>query len=136
MDSHGATHDAHSDAILVVDDDKPLRAMMVAMLKMAAGCGHILESAECEAAIRIADRWGQKLKLVVVDMLMPQCSGAECAQALHKRHPSSKFLLISGDAENLWKPLEMLGRCADGLPKPFTFKDFSHHVQTLLTRTL
>src|ERR1051326_3625203 len=118
------------DALLVLDDDEPLRTMMVMMLKMA-GYGHVLESAQCEAALRIADQWDQKLKLVIVDMLMPDCSGADCAQALHKRHPNSKFLLISGDADNLHRPLEMLGRCADGLPKPFVFKDFLHRVQVL-----
>ena len=126
-------YDKHS-AVLVVDDDKLLRSMMVAMLKMS-GCSHILESAECESALKIADQWGQRLKLVIVDMLMPQCSGSEFAQALHKRHPSSKFLLISGDADNLHKPLEMLGRCADGLPKPFSFKEFSYHVHALLNRS-
>jgi DNA-binding NtrC family response regulator len=117
--------------VLVVDDDEALREMMVMMVKMG-GYAEVLESEGCDTALRVAERWKDRISLIIIDMMMPTCSGAECAQSLHERYPASKFLLISGDRSNLHEPLEMLGRCARSLPKPFSFKEFSNQVETLL----
>jgi two-component system, cell cycle sensor histidine kinase and response regulator CckA len=135
MNSHGGASERTDDAVLVVDDDDALRSMLVMMLKMD-GWTHVLDTPDCEEALRIAAQWSQKLRLAIVDMLMPQCSGSEFAQALRERHPNTKFLLISGDMDHLEEPLQRLGRCADGLPKPFNSRDLCQRVRALLDRTL
>src|SRR5215210_7227369 len=122
--------DPQAATVLVVDDDSALRSMLVMMLGMD-GWTHVLDTWDCKEALHLATEWREQLRLVVVDMLMPNYSGDECGRAVHEQCPAVKFLLISGDAEHLEAPLEELGWCAAGLAKPFTFRELSHQIRQL-----
>ena len=77
--------------ILIVDDDAFVRTLLREMLSEQ---GHPLREAENgQEALELE---GPPPKVVLLDLLMPEMSGIECAQLLQERYPKSRVILISG----------------------------------------
>jgi CheY-like chemotaxis protein len=73
------------ETILLVEDEPPVRQITVRLLK-ALGY-RVLEAACGEDALRLMEAGGQKVELLMTDVLMPGMSGGELARALRGRHP-------------------------------------------------
>ncbi len=83
-----------TETILVVDDEDELRSVAVDVLR-AAGYA-VLEARDGLAALRIAQETPGRIDLLLTDVVMPQLSGREVAQALGRVHPETKVLYMSG----------------------------------------
>jgi two-component system cell cycle sensor histidine kinase/response regulator CckA len=82
------------DSILIAEDDAALRALLSAMLE-ASGYGVILAANGIEA-LRLAERSGGRLSLLIADVTMPEMGGLELARRLRARCGPLKVLLLSG----------------------------------------
>lgn len=83
------------ETILLVEDKPPLRAMARQILEARGST--VLEAADGPAALELWERLGQKVDLVLTDMIMPGgCTGAELVEQLRRRRPELKALLMSG----------------------------------------
>lgn len=112
---------------LVVDDDGMVRAVLGGMLETL---GFQVESAvDGVQALGMLDRLGDSLVLVLLDLTMPQMSGAETLAAMRARLPSLPILLTSGYGER-----DALAEADDFLQKPFTFEMLRAKVRRLLDR--
>lgn len=120
----------------MVDDDPDVRELIVLMLqtRRAPGLTEVHAAASPAEALHLADQLTSDLRLAVVDMQMPGKWGGELAHELVERCVNARFLLISGDKDYMEEPLETLGHRADGLPKPFTPREFRDRVSMLLGR--
>jgi two-component system phosphate regulon response regulator OmpR len=115
-----------SSRILVVDDDKDVRDVIVQGLEMAGFS--VAWAPDCEHARAVIK--GQRIDAALIDMRLPGESGIELARAL--RATRIPVLLVTGD-----QSLEPV----DGLPilfKPFRLAELGERVHAIVkeaTRT-
>jgi two-component system cell cycle sensor histidine kinase/response regulator CckA len=77
-----------------VEDEKPVRDLTVRMLQQMGY--RVLAAASGEEAIAISHSFGSKISLLLTDVVMPQMSGRQVADALVATRPDLKVLYLSG----------------------------------------
>ncbi|NVN91840.1 MAG: response regulator [Desulfuromonadales bacterium] len=103
--------------ILLVDDDDSVREVIRHMLEL---CGFtILVAADAAQAIDIAQDHGDKIDLLISDVVMPGLNGLQLHQHLLLQLPSLKVIFMSGYPVNPLSLGEQLKETAHYLPKPF-----------------
>ena len=116
-----ATPAAHcpvaSEAILVVEDESPLRTVLCRVLRQN---GYTVVEADGPAAALKALETTGPLKLAVVDLVMPGLDGASLVKSLRERRPDLRVLFISGYADQVELPRPEDGRAFPFLAKPFS----------------
>ena len=98
--------------VLVVEDEELIRELARGAL---ARHGHTVLTAENgEEALAVARRFGDKIELLITDVVVPKIEGPELAERLSADHPDLRVLFISGYVDREM-PTEI-----DYLEKPFT----------------
>lgn len=90
-----------SRSVMIVDDSMPIRALLVATLKMSGY--HVLEASDARRAITVIDEGGA-VDAIIADLNMPGMSGVALARAIrarprHKRTPILMLTVESSDAQ-------------------------------------
>jgi signal transduction histidine kinase len=120
---------AGSAAVLLVEDETPLRKLLSQVLKSA---GHrVLEAASGEEAIAMSARHSGPIDLLVTDVVMPGMNGPEVAAKLRGRRPKMIVMYMSGYDKDLVDQ-KNLGTTASFLPKPFSPRSLLKHIDSLL----
>jgi DNA-binding NtrC family response regulator len=83
-----------SQVILVVDDDDMVRWSTARSLRRAGY--EVLEADGAEEALICMQEHGERVKLVLSDVIMPKQSGYELGQAVREGWPDTKIAVISG----------------------------------------
>ena len=104
--------------ILLVEDENRVRRVMSAVLQMAGYA--VLEAENAEEALRQVGQCGQRLQLLITDVVLPGMSGRELTQQLQERFPGMKAILISGYGESVALLGTARTRDISYLPKPFS----------------
>lgn len=106
-------------AVLVVDDEAPIRELLVRLLERR---GYTVQAADSgHTALELAA--SHPFSLVICDVRMPSMSGVELHRRLEEEHPANRrsFVFITGDAKSV-EALPAAPHVAV-LPKPFTAGD-------------
>jgi len=116
--------------VLLVDDDKDVRMVTRAMLKV---CGmEVVEACSGREALRICAAGTEPFCMVLMDITMPDMNGVETFEQMHRLYPTLPVLLMSGysaeDAEVSFG--DMSG--SDFLQKPFLPQDLKEKLRALL----
>lgn len=120
------------EVVLIVDDDQSIRQLLRAALQAS---GYTVETAPDGAeGLRIARDLGDRLNLIVTDVMMPGMRGDELAGTLQHERPNLKALLISGFAQSALTDDRQLGDRTAFLGKPFRTSDLLRRVRGLLDR--
>ncbi len=120
------------EVVLVVDDDQAIRQLLRAALEAA---GYTVETAPDGAeGLRRARALGDRLDLLVTDVMMPGMRGDELASTLQDEMPGLRALLISGFAQNALNDGRELGETTGFLGKPFRTGDLLRQIRALLDR--
>jgi CheY-like chemotaxis protein len=116
---------------LVADDEPFVRMLMVETLEDAGY--HVLEACDGVEALRLIND-PDNIDLVVTDLNMPGCDGAEVAKRARERHPTVPVLFVSGRSDLI----AASGAPAPygSLPKPFTMTELERAVGSLLVPAL
>ena len=125
-----ATGFRRHETVLLVEDDPLLRDLVATMLG-TFGC-EVLVAAGAQAAMAYADRPGQRIDLLLTDVIMPGPNGRELFERLAARHPSLKVLYMSGYPADV---IAHEGRLDPGLhflPKPFSMADLRAKIDETL----
>lgn len=103
------------EGILVLEDDPDVRAYVGASLE---GLGYVVyEAGDVAAAQQVLEREGDKLSLLLSDVILPKgVSGPEFAAAAKAQYPHLKIVFMTGYAGVLDKELG-IGEAV--LSKPF-----------------
>lgn len=119
-------------AILVVDDEADLAALMCDTLELA---GHHVESAPNGAAAlgRLAK---QHYDLVLSDIRMPELDGPGLHRAIQERHPAlaRRFVFVTGDTLSPETAAFVRAVGAPVVMKPFDLEDLVRTVNRVLSR--
>jgi two-component system, cell cycle sensor histidine kinase and response regulator CckA len=117
--------------IAVVDDEVSVRRFAVRILA-AAGYEVVAFGASLEA-LDFLERSGQRVDLLLTDVVMPEMDGRELAERVHALIPAAAVLLMSGfDPQTAGASVAV----ADWplLPKPFTPAQLTQAVARVLKR--
>ncbi len=120
-ESH-ATPGAANETVLVVEDEKPVRDLTVRMLRQLGYS--VLSAASGVEALDISNSYPGKISLLVTDVVMPQMSGRQVADALLPTRPDLKVLYLSGYTEDTVIH-HGIQSGVDFLPKPFSRETLS-----------
>jgi len=113
-----ATQLAASRTILVVEDDRELRAVGERIL---VGAGYeVLTAEDGDTALAIAASRPEGIDLVITDVVMPGMLGTELVHRLQEAHPGLRVLLMSGYAPPVLRSGGTLPAGTPLLDKPFS----------------
>ena len=119
-----------SGTILLVEDDRMLRAMCVSILK---DLGYtVLEAGNGDEALNSAERFHGSIDLLLTDVVMPGKSGPETARELEVSHPELKTLYMSGYTEEAIVRHGVLKEGINFVQKPITPKLLAQSVHKLM----
>ncbi|PYN37810.1 MAG: hypothetical protein DMD98_04850 [Candidatus Rokuibacteriota bacterium] len=119
-----------SRAILVVDDEAEIAALLAEMLE---GAGHRVEiAADGAVALEMLERRGYDL--ILTDTKMPVLDGVEFYRALERRFPQlcRRLIFVTGDVLDQEKRRFLEETGAPCLPKPFDLNEVGRVVQRML----
>jgi DNA-binding NtrC family response regulator len=118
--------------ILLVEDDRELRALLVEVLEDAGY--RVTACASVESALRALEA-GPDIDVVVTDLVMPGRRGHELLRAVRERRPEIHVIIITAFG-SIESAIELVKDGAfDYLPKPFATGEFLHTVDRALTES-
>jgi two-component system cell cycle sensor histidine kinase/response regulator CckA len=124
--------EAHGDDIvLVVEDERAVRELAVKMMQQLGYT--VLEAASGAEAIEISNMYPARISLMVTDVVMPNISGRQLAEALLVSRPAMKVLYLSGYTEDTVLRHGVLDASVDFLPKPFSREILARKIRAILT---
>jgi signal transduction histidine kinase len=115
-----------TETLLLVEDDEGVRKLNRQVLRL---CGYtVLEASHGAEALRDSSQYAGRVDLLVTDVVMPEISGLQLADALAGQRPGLKVLFLSGYSEG--------DRPGDGaayfLAKPYAPADLARKVREIL----
>lgn len=117
--------------ILVVEDEQTVLDLAAVSLRSLGY--EVLTANGPLGALKIFDRAGEKINLVLTDVIMPDMSGPEMAKKMRLKHPDVKLLIMSGYSEEKLNPLDFSGEQMQFMTKPFSPADLAKSVQKCLS---
>lgn len=115
--------------ILVVEDEAPLRRLVVRMLRRMGF--ETLDAPDGEEGVRVARDAGDRLDLVLTDVVMPRLNGPRMVQMLREDGNPVRVGYMSGYSAEELTPEDRKGRF---LAKPFTMEELQAFVESVLDR--
>ena len=117
--SNGLDMPQGSETILLVEDAEWVRTLAREVLETAGY--RVLEAANADAAIRLCDSInGDRIDLLLTDVVMPGMSGNEMSRILLVKHPGMPVLYMSGYTDDAIVQHGVLEAGINFLQKPFT----------------
>ncbi len=117
--SNGLKMPEGSETILLVEDAELVRTLARQVLETAGY--RVLEAANADAAIRLCDSInGDRIDLLLTDVVMPGMSGNDMSRILLVKHPGMPVLYMSGYTDEAIVQHGVLEPGINFLQKPFT----------------
>jgi two-component system, cell cycle sensor histidine kinase and response regulator CckA len=136
VDAHSGGADktkaSDGETILLVEDEKAVRDLTSRILQKLGY--KVLPAASGEEAIRLGHANAGKIALLLTDVVMPNMSGRQVADALSQIQPGLKVLFLSGYTENTVVHHGVLDSAVDFLPKPFSREVLGQKIREILAR--
>jgi DNA-binding NtrC family response regulator len=118
-----------SESILLVEDEVSTRRMTALVLKRLGY--RVQEASSAEEALRLAEATGEKIDLLMTDIVMQGLSGCELADLLQSRDAGLKVLFMSGHS---FTHRRIMHPGWAFLQKPFTLEAVSRKLVEVLDR--
>jgi PAS domain S-box-containing protein len=120
----------HGETVMVVEDEEGVRELVRRVL-LRHGY-RVLEARHGKDALTEAERYPERIDLLLTDVVMPEMSGVTLAGELRERRPDIRVLFMSG-----YTPEEILRRGAGDpglalLQKPFAGEELARVVRATL----
>jgi two-component system cell cycle sensor histidine kinase/response regulator CckA len=117
--------------VLLVEDEDAVRVFSARALRNKGY--NILEARSGEEALTVLEKeGGDKIDLIVTDVVMPQMDGPTLYKHIRERWPNMKVVFVSGYTEDRLREQFTSGETIYFLPKPFTLKQLAGKVKDVL----
>ncbi len=121
-----------TETVLVVEDEPLVRSMIMRTLREQGY--RILEAANGNEALRLAEEYEGEIHLLLTDVVMPQMGGKELQERLAALRPGIRALFVSGYTDNAIAHRGILDPGVAFLQKPFTSAALARKVRQVLDR--
>ncbi len=118
------------ETILIADDDEVARRYISGALEEFGY--RVIETKDGEEAVNLFETRKDQIRLVVLDITMPNMNGREACKAIKKLRPEIKVLFMSGYGEDLLRKTEILDQGQHFILKPVSQKDLLEKVREVL----
>lgn len=119
-----------SEVILVVEDEVSILKLAQSMLE---NLGYtVLSAATPSEAIRLAESGASPIHLLLTDIVMPEMSGRDLAEALVRRFPGLRHIYMSGYTADIISQDEIQREGANFIQKPFGIQELAARVRHAL----
>jgi PAS domain S-box-containing protein len=120
----------HGELILLADDERHVREITTEVLEMLGY--KVLQAEDGLKAMEIFKTHSADIALVILDAVMPHCSGNEFAQRIRKMRPDIPVLFVTGyDKEYVLNGNEAIAN-SEVLTKPVQFETMSQMIRQML----
>ena len=123
---------ASHEVVLVVEDDEAVRRFTTGVLELAGY--RVLVAANGEEALQLSREAGERVRLLITDLIMPRMNGRHLAERLATRWPGLQVIYVSGYADATIVRHGMLEPGTDFVAKPFTAVELTNKVRQVLGR--
>jgi two-component system cell cycle sensor histidine kinase/response regulator CckA len=119
-----------SETILLVEDDERVRTFVYRAL---LECGYAVLAAQDSAqAMRLCEKKGDSVNLILTDVIMPQMHGPELVKLLLPLCPGAKVIFMSGYTDTVVTHRGLIDSGAPFLQKPLTPDALARKVREVL----
>lgn len=119
-----------SETILLVEDEEyMLRAVQFMLTKLGY---NVISANRPGIALKLATEHGNKIGLLITDVVMPEQNGCDLANAIRLLHPDLKCLYISGHTSDIIAQHGLMKEGISFLQKPFLLNDLAIKVREML----
>jgi two-component system, cell cycle sensor histidine kinase and response regulator CckA len=122
-----------SETLLLVEDDDGVRRLLNHLLHKRGY--KVIEAANGEEALRVFERRGSEIQLVLTDMVMPHMSGRQLGERLRELSPAVKIIYMSGYTDDVLVRTGALGPGMSFLQKPLRPEVLAAKVRETLDAT-
>jgi PAS domain S-box-containing protein len=117
-------------AILLIEDDVPLRRLVTMVLEQIGYT--VIESESVEDAIQKAATHKAPIQLVLTDVVMPRMKGPEVFSKVSVHHPEAKVLYMSGYTDDIIARQDIIQKGIHFIQKPFTVDSLLEKIDQVL----
>ncbi len=116
-----------SGTVLLVEDEAPVRIFSARALRNK---GYQVLEADCgEAALKVMKEHGDKIQVIITDVVMPGINGPTLVEEVLRTRKNIKVIFISGYGEDAFMKTYGSEREFNFLPKPYTLKQLASKVK-------
>ena len=123
-------HTGNETLLFVEDEESLLRAGVRSLSRLGY---QVLEAADGDQAIEIAQSHHGPLDILVTDVIMPGLSGRALADKLRIRQPDLPVLFTSGYTEGILGDEGLVTQDEHFLAKPYRLSTLAHRIREILT---
>jgi two-component system, cell cycle sensor histidine kinase and response regulator CckA len=106
------------ETVLLIEDEAAVRLLTADVLRKLGY--HVLEAADGEEAIRVAEKTTRPIDLVISDVVMPHLGGRQASERIRELQPNVRVLFVSGYTDDAIVRHGVLQAETPFLHKPFT----------------
>ena len=120
------------ETVLLVEDEEPVRSITTRLLETLGY--RVIEAENGQEALRLFHACREKVDLLLTDVVMPDLSGREVAEALRAQDPNLPVLYQSGYTDDTIVRRGIFREEVAFLKKPFTLDVLARKVREVLAR--
>ena len=124
-----SSENAPSETLLLVEDNNSVRRSLLAALRHSGF--RVLEASGGAEALRIIEQPGQRIDLMITDLVMPGMNGRQLMEHAHELRAEMPVLFISGYTDDP-RTRELIAEHVEFLQKPFSPATLARRVRTIL----
>ncbi len=119
-----------NETVLLVEDDEGVRVPAVMTLERLGY--KVLSAPTWNEVASFAEKYEEKIDLLLTDVVMPGINGRELADRLSAIHPEMKVLFTSGYAQNVIVQHGMLEENINFIGKPYSITAIARKIRDIL----
>ena len=121
-----------SEILLLAEDNADIRAVMSDILKMSGYT--VIEAADGRDAVEKFSEHQSEIKLIILDVVMPEKNGKEAYEEIRTMRHDVKALFMSGYTADVVLDKGVFGKTLDYIAKPIAPNELLHKVRNILDR--
>ncbi|HEV8679712.1 MAG TPA: PAS domain-containing protein [Stellaceae bacterium] len=120
--------------VMLVEDEDPVRIFGARALRNKGY--KVIEAKSGESALEAIQNTGDKIDLLITDVVMPHMDGPALVRQVRECYPEMKVIFISGYTEDAFRQRLDSDSEIHFLPKPFSLKQLASKVKEVITGEL